>query len=152
MSKRKYKLYIRYDIHPESKAVVAYVTGCDNMAIDQITKNLRNIGYKTNSIILFNEFLLESFDFLKMNSMYKTVAVARGDDEFDPEIGKFIAKKKMYAKLDAIISKKLFYFFEKMNKITIDSINLSEQFKCLSGNLDTDQLYRELVEKYSDLE
>lgn len=150
MSKRKYKLYINYDIHPESKAVVAYASNCSDMAIDQIKKVLKNIGYKENSIIAFNEFLIESFDFLKMNETYKTVAVARCNDDFDSEIGKFISKKKMYAKLDAIISKKLFYFFEKMNKITIDSINLSEQFKYLSGDLDTDQLYRELVEKYSE--
>ena len=87
---------IKYVVIPEQKKVIALLQNTDFDAICKIRKNLCQ-----SNIVVWDESKY------KMKHFYRAVAKCHGEDVFDEERGKEIAKKKLldkyYSDFDAKI-------------------------------------------------
>lgn len=126
MKKRGYKVQINHYVDKKSGVVVAVARGCEYLAIDEIFKKNRKFGFKPDRYLI--------------QDTYRAVARLGAGDEFDEDKGKIIAEKKLRAKLDKIISKKLSLFAADLSAISQDVSDRSLDYRQLVADFENDKV------------
>ena len=126
MKKRGYKVQINHYVDKENGVVVAVARDCEYLAIDEICKENRLFGFQSSKYLI--------------HGTYRAVARLGAGDEFDEDKGKIIAEKKLRAKLDKIISKKLSLFAADLSAISQDVFDRSLDYRQLVADFENDKV------------
>ena len=126
MKKRGYKVQINHYVDKKNGVVVAVARSCEYLAIDEIFKENRKFGFQPDRYLI--------------QDTYRAVARLGAGDEFDEDKGKIIAEKKLRAKLDKIISKKLSLFAADLSAISQDVFDRSLDYRQLVADFENDKV------------
>ena len=126
MKKRGYKVYINHYVDKKNGVVVAVARGCEYLAIDEICKENRIFGFQSSKYLI--------------QGTYRAVARLGAGDEFDEDKGKIIAEKKLRAKLDKIIAKKLSLFAADLTVLSQSLTDRSLKYRQLVDDFESDKV------------
>lgn len=125
MSKRHYKVEIVHYVDESKGIVVAVAKHCSTIALEEIA------SHPMVGSIPYQRYVIQD--------TYRAVARCAGGDTFDVDTGIKIADKKLHAKLDRIMAKKLLQFSSDQCKVADDFSKLSEKYLTLYKNFANDQ-------------
>lgn len=129
MAKRYYKVKVDYFINAKAGVVVAIARGCSEIVVDDIENRL---GY---------EISYRNAQRYKINDTYRAVARLYPGDTFDEHLGKEIATKRLYNKLDKVVSRKLTSFAHHMERMANKAYGLASNYQKLVSKFDSEPLY-----------
>lgn len=126
MSKRHYKVEIVHYIDESKGIVVAVAKHCSTIVLEEIA------SHPMVGSVLYQRYLIQD--------TYRAVARCAGGDTFDVDTGIKIADKKLHAKLDRIMAKKLMLFSDDQCKVAEDFSNSADKYLTLYKNFVNDQV------------
>lgn len=77
----------------------------------------------------------------KINDTYRAVARLYPGDTFDEHLGKEIATKRLYNKLDKVVSRKLTSFAHYMERMANKAYGLASNYQGLVSKFESEPLY-----------
>ena len=127
--KRYYKVQIDHIVNVEAGVVVAIAIGCSDIVVDDIEKR---IGHET---------FYDEAQRYKINDTYRAVARLYPGDTFDEQLGKDIATKRLYHKLDKVVSRKLKKFAQSAEEKANKAHELAGNYQGLVSKFDSEPLF-----------
>lgn len=129
MSKFRRGHKVRFIVKENDGVVVAVAHGCERLAVEEIFK-------KCNHAHLIG---LDCRDYV-INDTYRAVAKCSPEDAWDEETGKEIARKRLYAKIDSIVARKLSRFAEDMQELADEAKKRAAHYNELLSEFEADPL------------